>query len=206
VGNYVWNFDYKAWRSDTSLHLCSLKTRGVWIEMLACMCDAPEIGKLIGTYEQIAGLCGISVDDLKEAVEELKQYKVAEIRDEDGILEIINRRMYREKEVLSFFQIEDALVHREDSMPYKLSLLLREVISEVNQDVILPEPGDTAFQDWCTVFEAMLKEDKRKVEDIVNVIKIMKADDFWSTVVTSPAVLRRNYGKIKRRVGSAGRV
>jgi len=87
------------WRRDTQVQMASMSTRGVWFEMLCCMFDAPERGKLMGSYTEIARLLGCPTGVLKRAVTEIKRYKIGDVTECNDSVTIINRRMYREQKV-----------------------------------------------------------------------------------------------------------
>lgn len=49
---------------------------------------------------------------------------------------------------------------------------------------------------WANDFRLMREQDKRKPEHIAQLFKFANEHHFWSTVVLSPANLRKNWGKI----------
>lgn len=49
---------------------------------------------------------------------------------------------------------------------------------------------------WANEFRLMREQDKRKPEHIAQLFKFADMHPFWSTVVLSPANLRKNWGKI----------
>jgi hypothetical protein len=85
------------WRRDTQVQMASFETRGIWFEMLCCMWDAPERGKLSGTHEGIARLIGCDTDLLKKVIKELDDLKIADISNGNGNVTITNRRMHRDQ-------------------------------------------------------------------------------------------------------------
>lgn len=92
------------WRRDTQVQMASLATRGVWIEMLCCMWDAPERGKLTGTYQDFSRLIGCTVEEIESAIQEIQRYKIGEVSVTEALhvtqcnknVTVINRRMYKE--------------------------------------------------------------------------------------------------------------
>ena len=100
------------WRRDTQVQMASMSTRGVWIEMLCCMWDAPERGKLVGTIGEISRLIGCDGLELVEALRQIERLKIgnveglecyknvtcnADVTKCNGVVTVINRRMYREE-------------------------------------------------------------------------------------------------------------
>lgn len=81
------------WRKDPQLQMCDMKTQGVWINILCCMWEADEEGKLTGTYRDFARLLGISIAQIKHFVQQVESHKFADVTNCDGNVTIINRRM-----------------------------------------------------------------------------------------------------------------
>ncbi len=84
-------------RRDVEYHLMSFEARGVWVEMLTCMWDARERGKIEGTLEQLSILIGCPLDKLTNAVREINVTKTGDVTNGNEIVTIINRRMFREE-------------------------------------------------------------------------------------------------------------
>ncbi len=82
------------WRKDPQLQMCDMSTQGIWINILCCMWEANEEGKLEGTWDDFSRLLGISVTDFKKFFIVAKRHKFADVTNSDGIVTIINRRMY----------------------------------------------------------------------------------------------------------------
>ena len=94
------------WRSDSSLQVCSLRARGLWVEIL---CLLHELGQQDGSrygYLELRGnplkpshlcrLVGVELQTLSELLEELELAGVFS-RDQDGVL--YSRRFARDGEV-----------------------------------------------------------------------------------------------------------
>jgi hypothetical protein len=81
------------WRKDPQLQMCSMVTQGIWINILCCMWEANEEGKLEGTWQDFARLLGITEQDFKRFFIAAKRHKFADVTKRDGIVTIINRRM-----------------------------------------------------------------------------------------------------------------
>ncbi len=84
------------WKRSVEVKMASLSTRGAWIEMLLSMWDAPERGKLKGTFEDFSALVGCNIEEIQNAIFEIKKRKIANVTQKNGIVTVINRRMYRE--------------------------------------------------------------------------------------------------------------
>ncbi|MFC3628233.1 hypothetical protein ACFOM8_02100 [Paracoccus angustae] len=85
------------WRSDPALRMCSLASRGLWIEMIALMHEAVPYGHLLvagrsPTDAQIAVLAGAPSDQIPELLGELEAAGVFS-RTKDGV--IYSRKMTR---------------------------------------------------------------------------------------------------------------
>lgn len=87
------------WRKDTQVQMSCMTTRGVWREMLDCMWDAPERGKLSGTMAQFQKLLGCREDEWNIFYEEFVTLKIGDVsQNGDGIMTFINRRMFKEEQ------------------------------------------------------------------------------------------------------------
>ncbi len=88
------------WRADPALRMCSLASRGLWMEMLCVMHEATPRGYLVVNGKpmqerQIASLAGCTLDEVTDHLNELIDAGVCST-DEAGV--IICRRMVRETE------------------------------------------------------------------------------------------------------------
>ena len=86
------------WRKDPQLQMCDMATQGIWINILCCMWEANEEGKLEGSWEDFARLLGISVIEFKKFFIQAKRHKFCDVLQNvtecDGNVTLINRRMY----------------------------------------------------------------------------------------------------------------
>lgn len=87
------------WRADPTLRMCSLAARGLWIEMICLMHEAPTRGDLIVSGQkvlgcQLAALVGAPVDETEALLSELEAAGVFS-RDDEGT--IYSRRMRRDE-------------------------------------------------------------------------------------------------------------
>lgn len=95
--NPAFQFYTGDWSKDVELHMMSFQSRGIWIEMLICMWDAKERGKLTGTPEQLCRLIGCTMAEIETAIQELSVTKTADVTVCNDFVTIINRRMHREE-------------------------------------------------------------------------------------------------------------
>lgn len=86
------------WTSDCQLAMCSLSTRGCWLELLCGMHSLDHCGVITGTADQLARVCRCSVVEFVQAVDELRSYRIGEITERNGVYTVVNRRMRREHE------------------------------------------------------------------------------------------------------------
>lgn len=84
------------WVTDPNLSMCSASTRGIWIDMICAMHQSDRSGTLTGTPDQLARVCRCSPSDVHSAVCELKATGTADVRECNGVVTVINRRMQRE--------------------------------------------------------------------------------------------------------------
>lgn len=88
------------WRADPALRMCSLASRGLWMEMLCVMHEATPRGYLVVNGKpmqerQIASLAGCTLDEVTDYLNELIDAGVCSV-DDAGV--ILCRRMVRETE------------------------------------------------------------------------------------------------------------
>lgn len=89
------------WRRDTQVQMASMETRGVWIEMLCCMWDAPDRGKLTGDIQSLSRLLGCETNVLTRSLVEIERYKIGDVITNGNDITIINRRMSRDDKKLN---------------------------------------------------------------------------------------------------------
>lgn len=87
------------WRGDPKLRMCSMASRGLWVELLALMHEATPYGHLLisgksPTDTQIAVLAGAPLDQVTALLGELESQGVFS-RTRDGV--IYSRRMIRDE-------------------------------------------------------------------------------------------------------------
>ena len=85
------------WKKDANLSLCSLSTRGIWIELICSMHENGRSGQLTGTAEQLAQSVRCSTSEFLVGLAELQSTKTAVVqRGKNGQITVTNRRMRRE--------------------------------------------------------------------------------------------------------------
>ncbi len=82
-------------RRDVEYHLMSFEARGVWIEMLTCMWDARERGKIEGTLDQLSILIGCETEKLKNTINEINVTKTGDVTNCNGIVTVINPKVQK---------------------------------------------------------------------------------------------------------------
>lgn len=91
-----------SWQADQSLRMCSLEARGLWMEMLCIMHNAPRRGYLESPKgeplndDMLCRLIGTNKDDLYRAKSELVDFGVLSVDEKTGA--IYSRRMVKDSE------------------------------------------------------------------------------------------------------------
>jgi hypothetical protein len=84
------------WLSDSGLRSCSLAARGLWLDILCVMWDAPERGIISRKVElNLSKVVGSRADCVKKLIAELEKADVFSRRDSDR--SIYSRRMIQEE-------------------------------------------------------------------------------------------------------------
>ncbi len=99
----AFQFYVKDWMSDTALQMCSAVTKGVWINMLCEMWDAPVRGELKGTITAISRTAKCTLRETKKLISEnrINEFCFTE-SDESGAWTIRNWRMFNEAKSSGF--------------------------------------------------------------------------------------------------------
>jgi hypothetical protein len=87
------------WRRDTQVQMATMETRGVWFEMICCMWDSPDRGKISGDIQQLARMLGCDTNVLSRSLVEIERLKIADVTNGHKEITIVNRRMSREQKV-----------------------------------------------------------------------------------------------------------
>ena len=96
--NWWFKFDYKIWRTDSSLRRCALETRGFWLECL-CVMNEMDSYEVSGTLAELARLLGCESNEVMRCANELKQTKTADVTLGNGTVTLVSRRLKRELNV-----------------------------------------------------------------------------------------------------------
>lgn len=86
----------KDWLSDPQLRMASHASKGIWIDMICFMWDAPARGELTGTADQLRRLVGATEIDFDRFCSEAGTLDFCTYEQEGEYILIRNRRMYRE--------------------------------------------------------------------------------------------------------------
>ena len=86
-------------------------------------------------------------------------------------------------------------IFREDTLQYKLSRLLRLRILSNNDNAKVPVDTPEALAKWAGTIDLLMK-DGREPRDIAKVIVWCQLDDFWCSVILTPAKLRSKYDQL----------
>lgn len=93
----AFQFYVRDWLSDPQLRMASLTTRGIWIDLLCFMWDAPDRGEIKSTLDKIARMVGASNGDLTLFLEEAQALRFCyAVTDDNKNITVRNRRMHRE--------------------------------------------------------------------------------------------------------------
>jgi hypothetical protein len=84
------------WLADPQLAMATFKIKGMWIDFLCFMWEAPERGKLTGTRLQLAKLIGATPPEMDDFISEAAQLLFCFCEECNGIVTLINRRMFNE--------------------------------------------------------------------------------------------------------------
>lgn len=89
------------WLKDPQLRMAASSSRGIWIDLICAMWEAPDRGALEGTPAQFCKLVGCSADEFSLFLTEAKSLHFANIRemsaDPQGVIRIECRRILRDE-------------------------------------------------------------------------------------------------------------
>ena len=90
-------FYVKDWLSDPELQKAHPATRGIWINLLCYMWDAPERGKLETDTREMCQLGSCLPEDVKLFFSDTERLNFCDMtRNSHGVVTLINRRMQRD--------------------------------------------------------------------------------------------------------------
>ena len=102
----AFQFYVRDWLSDPQLRQCCFAVRGMWIDFLCYMWEAPERGKLEGTVASLARLIGADLEEMHLFLFESMKYEFASVTCNGDVtncnceVTLINRRMHRDYQEL----------------------------------------------------------------------------------------------------------
>lgn len=98
----AFQFYVRDWLSDPQLRQCCFAVRGMWIDFLCYMWEAPEKGELRGTILSLGRLIGATPEEMKIFMEECLKHLFANVTCNGDVtncnseVTLKNRRMFRE--------------------------------------------------------------------------------------------------------------
>lgn len=95
----AFQFYVRDWLSDPQLRMCSHSTKGIWIDLLCLMWEAPERGKLEGTVEQFCKMLSINNGDFEQFLADASVTNFANVTKCNNRVTVENRRMRREEKI-----------------------------------------------------------------------------------------------------------
>jgi hypothetical protein len=89
--------------------------------------------------------------------------------------------------------IKDLIIFSPESWEYKLAAALKQLILINNPTAKTPDD----LQNWAKGFDMILRVDKRKLDELTEVLRYSQQDIFWMKNVLSPTSFRKYYDKLK---------
>ncbi len=93
----AFQFYVRDWLADPQLRMASHSTKGIWIDLLCFMWEAPEKGLLTGTEIQLAKMVGATEEDFALFLDEAVTLKFANVTLSNKKVTLENRRMVRDQ-------------------------------------------------------------------------------------------------------------
>lgn len=93
----AFQFYVRDWLSDPQLKMASHQSKGIWIDLLCYMWEAPERGNLTGTVQEYCRMIGTTEPEFLRFLDEAKRLKFASVTESNGKVTLENRRMMREE-------------------------------------------------------------------------------------------------------------
>lgn len=90
----------------------------------------------------------------------------------------------------------EKIKYDQDSPYYKAAFFLREKVLGINPNCKVPKANPKSLGKWADTIRLTVERDNRSIDELREIIKFIFADDFWCSVVQSPAGLRKNWDKI----------
>lgn len=92
----AFQFYVRDWLSDPQLRMASHQTKGIWIDMICFMWEAPERGVITGKVNDICRMIGLKSTELDEFLVDAQRLDFASVRFCQDEVRIENRRMVRD--------------------------------------------------------------------------------------------------------------
>lgn len=93
----AFQFYVRDWLSDPQLKMASHQSKGIWIDLLCYMWEAPERGSITGTIQEFCRMLGTTDPEFIRFLDEAKRLKFASVTESNGKVTLENRRMMREE-------------------------------------------------------------------------------------------------------------
>ena len=93
----AFQFYVRDWLSDPQLKMASHESKGIWIDLLCYMWEAPDRGTLTGTTQEYCRMIGTTEPEFIRFIDEAKRLKFASVTESNGKVTLENRRMMREE-------------------------------------------------------------------------------------------------------------
>ncbi|WP_313568794.1 hypothetical protein [Acetoanaerobium noterae] len=97
-----------------------------------------------------------------------------------------------------------------DHQYYKIAIFIRQKILLINDKAKVPKNDPSSMSKWSDDVRKIVELDKRTLAEFQELTEFAFKNDFWSTVIQSPAGFRKNWDKMfaqmKRPVSSKGNV
>jgi hypothetical protein len=88
-------FNVGDWLKDPCVSLLRPATRGIWMDAICVMHELDQCGQIHGTVSDLARVCRCSPNEMRAALDDLKQRNAAEVTERNGLVTLLNRRMRR---------------------------------------------------------------------------------------------------------------
>jgi len=143
----------------------------------------------------------ISFDGRKRVVKSLVHKYVHESQSKAG-LEKNPTQTVKKIQPSHYIESKDERKEEESApdvaIPFPFSSLPKELSQSLLKNIrcMLPSFKEPNLKEWELQIDRMIRIDNRTPEEIKKIIDWLPHDEFWSTVVLSPANLRKNYDKL----------
>ena len=93
----AFQFYPRDWLSDPQLRGASHTTKGIWIDILCLMWEAPDRGRLVGSRAELTRMVGATPEDFDLFLVEVERLKFADVTLGNTEVTLENRRMVRDE-------------------------------------------------------------------------------------------------------------